>query len=65
MKPAVSGIYVRGYAIHGKIGWWARLMWQNGEFCKPGYLEGVIETRYAMPNAYGGRSVRPVRSLGF
>lgn len=62
MKPAVSGIYVRfGYAGHGTHGWWARLEWQCGEFCQPGYLEGKVETRYGLPTlAEAGASVLSV-----
>lgn len=27
-------------------GWWAKVHWSCGEFCKPGVIDGVIRTRY-------------------
>jgi len=42
-----TGITVKhGYINQDKIGWSAECKWQGEDFMQPGYMEGIIQTRY-------------------
>ena len=42
-----TGITVKhGYINQDRIGWSAECKWQGEDFMQPGYMEGIIQTRY-------------------